>query len=163
MSGGHPSIMTRNEKIVLLAVWLIGCATVGATPETNRIAVIQSNEQFHTWALGCGTTFCVYMLGRIPWMPRPALPLMAPLIGYILGSSAAYIGGLSCPWTNFIEAGALAVFIRETWTNLVTKRFKKRECSKTNAEPSDGAVAVSQVQAAVAVMAADEVKKIEVK
>lgn len=99
--------------------------------------------EFWTWAISIITPLIVYGFGKIPQLPRPILPILTPVIGVLLGLIMKKLGALNLSWVDMAQAGAVAVFIRESVNQLITKQMKPLEDSKTNAKPVDGAVAVT--------------------
>jgi hypothetical protein len=104
--------------------------------------------EFWTWAISIVTPLIVYGFGKIPQLPRPVLPILTPVIGVALGLIMRKLVALNLSWVDMAQAGAVAVFIRESVNQLVTKQMKPLEDSKTNAKPVDGAVAVDATTSA---------------
>jgi hypothetical protein len=80
----------------------------------------------HNWdlAISIVTPVIVTSIAKyIPKLPKWALPVSTPLIGMVLGIVLDKLGAASLSWFDTAKAGALAVFIRESWNQAVTKQM----------------------------------------
>ena len=102
----------------------------------------KSKAELWTWGISIITPMIVYLFGKIPQLPRPVLPILTPVIGIILGLTLDKLTSLNLTWWDAAQAGAVAVFIRESVNQLVTKQMFPREGSKTSTAPVDAAMAV---------------------
>jgi hypothetical protein len=93
------------------------------------------------------TTLLTGAAGKIPSLPRPVLPILAPLLGLLMGIGLKYAQGL--PWWTpglTLIAGAAGVGWREIVNQNITKRNRPLELSKTKARPIDHAVALNETR-----------------
>jgi hypothetical protein len=137
---------TRNTYIVAV-LWLVMVWT--ALAQTNapafdpKVADLPvTRDQFWMYGIALITPVIVWAFGKIPTLPRPVLPLLAPLTGLLIGFALQKLGALHLTWWDGAKAGTVAVFIRESVNQLVTKQLFPLEGSKTSANPTDTAVAV---------------------
>lgn len=89
------------------------------------------------WLAGISllTPVIVYGLGKIPNIPRPLLPTLAPFVGVGLGALISWLSTLHLSWFSTASAGAAAVAVREVINQWVTKQMKGEEGSKTDSTP----------------------------
>jgi len=59
----------------------------------------------------------------LPRIPKVILPSLAPVVGILLGWLINWLGRQNISWLDMAQAGALAVFVREVFTNAVTKQL----------------------------------------
>ncbi len=107
----------------------------------------KSKGEYWTWAISLVTPLIVFGLGKIPQLPRPLLPIFTPFIGMGLGWALSHIESLHLTWWDSAQAGALAVFIRESVNQVITKQLKPGEASKTETKSVDKTVTVSEAVA----------------
>ena len=143
---------TRNLLWLAAVAWLaIGWTVLAQTTNlvtTNGVAGFDpgtanfpsTKTEFWTWGISIITPVIVWLFGKIPQLPRPVLPLLTPIIGVLLGLILKKLGALNLQWIDMAQAGAVAVFIRESVNQLVTKQLNRGEQSKTDAKPVDGAI-----------------------
>lgn len=145
----------KIRNLVWLAVisWLVvGWAAIAQTTNLSGTNALppgfdpatanfpSTKTEFWTWGISIITPVIVWGFGKIPKLPRPVLPILTPIIGVLLGLALRKLGALNVSWVDMAQAGAVAVFIRESVNQLVTKQLKPGEDSKTDAKPVDGAV-----------------------
>jgi hypothetical protein len=104
-----------------------------------------TKQDFWKWGISCVTPVIVWLFGKIPKLPRPVLPILTPFVGVILGLILRWLAGLNLGWVDMAQAGMVAVFIRESINQLITKKILPLEDSKTDTKPVDGAIAVKGV------------------
>lgn len=102
----------------------------------------RTKEQFWTWGISLITPIIIYGFGKIPQLPRPVLPLLTPLVGLLLGVALQKLAALNLTWMDMAQAGTVAVFIRESVNQLVTKQLRPLEGSKTKSQPVDDGITV---------------------
>ncbi len=81
------------------------------------------------WDLAIALTspVVVWALSRFkPNIPKAVLPAVTPLIGVLLGYLINWIGQQNLSWFEAAKAGAMAVFVRETVNQWVTKRLTEQ-------------------------------------
>lgn len=103
---------------------------VGSFPNTKA--------EFWKWGISVITPCIVFFLGKVPALPRPVLPVITPLLGIALGLILRKLGQLNLGWVDMAQAGAVAVFLRESVNQLVTKQLKSPANSETSAKPVAG-------------------------
>jgi hypothetical protein len=137
--------------LIVMAAWLMTLSALGQP--TNNYDVsglngvsLESHEGFVKWGIMVLTPLIVYVMGRSNKLPRKLLALSAPVIGFLVGWGLDKVtAGLHVDLGNAALSGGAGVALREIWNNFVTKKKKPLEESKTNAKPSDGAVAVALI------------------
>ena len=83
-------------------------------------------SEFWKYAISAITPLIVWgVRALVPKIPTVLLPVSTPFIGLLLGLGLKYLAGLNIPWIDMVEAGALAVFIRETFNQGVTKPLER--------------------------------------
>ena len=142
------SFYLRTAALVLLCelAWVSKAQILSNSPSPQIDPVNgplpMSKDQFWAWGIAAVTPVITWLFGKIPQLPRPVLPVLTPFIGMVLGFILKKAEAAHLSWYSAAAAGSMAVFIRESVNQLVTKQLKPREESKTEAKPVDGAVAV---------------------
>jgi MFS superfamily sulfate permease-like transporter len=78
------------------------------------------------WAVSAITPVIIWLVGKyVPRVPRMLLPCLAPVVGIILGAALNKLAGANLGWVDMAQAGALAVFVRETVHQTITKRLSR--------------------------------------
>lgn len=138
--------------LVCAMVLLVGPVLMLAqTPATNEAPAIGTDpaifpsgrEAYWKWAIAIVTPLIVWGVSKIPNVPRPVLPTLAPILGFGLGFALQKLTEANFTWVDTTQAGLAATGIREIFNQWVTKQMKPLEASKTDAVPIDRAVAVS--------------------
>jgi len=114
---------------------------------TGPTGIPQSTDQLFALLIPIVTTGIVFLFGKIPQLPRPFLPVLTPFVGILVGLVMNSLTSLHLGPAQMAFAGTVAVFLRETTNQLVTKQLKPLEESKTDTKPVDGAVATKDPQA----------------
>lgn len=104
----------------------------------------KTQEELWQWGLTVATVVVTWALGKVPQLPRPVLPLITPVLGILLGVGLNALTRANFAWVDLAQVGALAVFIRESVNQVVTKQMMPLEESKTNTKPVDKAITVSK-------------------
>lgn len=95
-----------------------------ATNDAPLPELPQSPAQYWDLAIGAITPLLVQLIKTLaPQIPKMALPMVTPLLGIGLGAGLNYLGATHLDWVDMAKAGALAVFIRETFNQAITKKF----------------------------------------
>lgn len=84
----------------------------------------QTTAQY--WVLGISAVSALIVTGikkLVTAVPKWVLPTITPLVGIGLGLAMNKLTSLELTWFDAAQAGALAVFIRETFNQTVTKRL----------------------------------------
>lgn len=129
-----------NKRTLIAAMALVAFAGIAlAQTVTNAPPVGGLGDLPHTkaefWTLGIAavTPLIVRGINKLaPNIPTVLLPVSTPLIGVGLGLVANKLGNANLGWLDTAQAGALAVFVRETWNQAITKRM---EAASTGAPP----------------------------
>ncbi len=116
--------------------------------QTNTVALPadappQTVDQLVALVIPLITTGIVYLFGKISWLPRPALPVLALAIGPVIGYALTFVSNLKLTPGQMVIMGGMAVTLREITNQLVTKQIKPLEASKTDTKPVDNAVTVA--------------------
>lgn len=134
--------------IALQFMWCALAATNGFTltnivVDPTTAPLPQTKEEFAIYLIPIVTAGIVWLIGKIPGLPRPVLPIIAPLFGLGFGWALTKLQLLPW-WTPGLTAiaGMAGVGWRELINQNVTKWFKPREFSKTATTPIDAAVVV---------------------
>lgn len=136
------------NKLWLIVFFCVSAAS-GATNEVDLSSapLPMTKEDYWRFAIAAISPVIVWLCSKIPALPRPALPIIAPVVGVGLGALLRWVGGLHLAWWDAGLAGAAAVGVREIINQAITKQISPLEGSKTDAAPVDGAVAVTPAQA----------------
>lgn len=59
----------------------------------------------------------------VPQIPPWLLPVSTPFVGIVLGAALKWLGASDMGWVDMAQAGAMAVMIRESYNQIVTKRM----------------------------------------
>lgn len=135
-----------NTWLAVFAWLAIGWAAFAQTTNTapafdpGTANLPGTKEEFWTWGISLVTPVIIWLVGKIDKVPRPILPLLTPLVGIVLGLALKHLAALKLGWVDMAQAGTVAVFIRESVNQVITKQLKPGEASKTEAKPVDGAV-----------------------
>lgn len=77
------------------------------------------------WVLGIAAVTPLIVKGiklAVPKVPKVLLPSITPLIGMGLGAALSALDAADLSWWDSAQAGALAVFVRETINQAVKSR-----------------------------------------
>jgi hypothetical protein len=141
------------KKLNFLCLFLIGAclATLSAFAQTNSVPSSPtsltdfptSTDALWSYAISFISPFIVWLMAKfVPKIPTAFLPAVTPLVGLGLGFALNKLGGAHLSWIDMAKAGALAVFIRETTNQWVTKSI--------NGERPEGLLAATPAAAAPA-------------
>lgn len=125
--------------IFVSSVWLIACAFAQTNGPTDVSAspLPATKSEFWTYAIAFITPLIVGGFKKlIPAIPKWLLPVSTPLVGLLLGAGLKALGAAEMGWVDMAQAGAMAVFIRESFNKLVTTPLKGEEEAKTK-DPED--------------------------
>jgi hypothetical protein len=122
------------KKFNLSFLFLIGaCLTVvTALAQTNSVPSSPtsltdfptSTDALWSYAISIVSPVLVWLLAKYaPMIPKPFLPVVTPLIGLGLGFTLNKLAGANLGWVDMAKAGALAVFIRETTNQWITRQL----------------------------------------
>jgi len=73
----------------------------------------------------------------VPKLPTWILPVSTPFVGMALGAALKALGASHMGWVDMAQAGAMAVFIRESWNQCVTQNVKGPEGMATKGPAAD--------------------------
>jgi hypothetical protein len=122
------------KKFNFSVLLLIGVclAAVTALAQTNSVPsnptslsdFPTSTDALWSYAISIVAPVLVWLLAKYaPMIPKPFLPVVTPLIGLGLGFALNKLAGANLGWVDMAKAGALAVFIRETTNQWITKQL----------------------------------------
>lgn len=112
-------------------------AQTNGVPDVSTSPLPASQSEFWTFAIAIVVPLIVGGLKKLfPVIPKWALPISTPFVGLALGAALKAIGAANLGWVDMAQAGAMAVMIRESWSQLVTVPIKGEEGSKTK-DPED--------------------------
>jgi hypothetical protein len=115
--------------ILLAAFALVAFVKVVFAQATNSVpasapGLPDSNAAF--WVLGISAVTPLLVTGiwkLVPGIPKLVLPSITPVLGVLLGLLVNWVGKQQLEWVDMAQAGALAVFVREVFTNAITKHL----------------------------------------
>ena len=119
--------------VCLMATAAFAQSNTGITPPylTNSVhgvtdlALPTTRGQFWTWAIAAVAPLIVAGVKKlVPNIPKLLLPVSTPLIGLALGYGLNALGQANMGWVDMCQAGALAVFVRETLDQAVKQATK---------------------------------------
>lgn len=106
-------------------------ATTAVFAQTNSIPApipdgISTGKSYYWQTAIAGITPIIVTLIRwlVPKIPSMLLPTMTPVLGIGFGILFNYLSKANLSWMDMAQAGALAVFVRETFNQVVTKRMQ---------------------------------------
>lgn len=90
-------------------------AQTNGTPPIDGAPLPASKGDFWMWAIAGISPLIVTLIKKVaPKIPKLLLPASTPIIGIGLGIVLNKLGASDLGWVDMAQAGALAVFIRET-------------------------------------------------
>lgn len=114
--------------LVLLAFVLPLVAQVTNTaPVLGSDPLPETKETLWMLVIAIITPGIVWAIAKIPNIPKPFLPSITPFIGFLLGLALNALAKADLPWYSAVQAGALAVFVREAINQWVTAKIKEPE------------------------------------
>lgn len=125
----------KTQKFILSVLFILAVGCVVLLAQTNAPPAITlpapGSDDFWTALIAAATPCIVALLRKLmPNIPAWILPISTPLIGVALGAGANQAGSSQSMVQSAI-AGALAVFIRESWD-----QGKKYLAAKKAGEPT---------------------------
>jgi hypothetical protein len=122
--------MKKNTKLVLIALLAVSavslCAQTNspALPASTYDGLALSKDALWGYAISAISPIIVWLFTKLaPKIPKPVLPTITPLVGIGIGLGLNALAGTNLGWVDMAKAGALAVFIRETINQLITKQL----------------------------------------
>lgn len=116
--------------LALGVVWAM--AQTNGPPDVSTSPLPASQSEFWTFGIAVIAPLIIGGLKKaIPAIPKWALPVSAPFVGLLLGLGLKALGWAELSWVDYGQAGALAVFVRESFNKLVTTPIKGEEGAKT--------------------------------
>ena len=111
---------------ILLLVSLLGFALV-ALAQTNLppdAPLPSTSHEFWVYGIAIITPLLVGLIRKIvPQLPTWMLPVSTPFVGMALGAGLKALGASHLGWIDMAQAGALAVFVRESFNQVVSQRM----------------------------------------
>lgn len=94
-----------------------------------------SKSDLWTYAISALSPIIVWLVAKfMPFVPKQFLPVISPFVGILLGLALNKLGQTNLGWVDMAKAGALAVFVRETINQWITKPVQE----KAAAAPAGG-------------------------
>jgi len=94
------------------------------TVATGPTPLPSTKQGFWTLAIAGATPLIVGLIYRlVPKIPKVVVPSITPVVGIGLGLLINWLGTKNLSWVDMAQAGALAVFVREVFTNAVTNQL----------------------------------------
>lgn len=123
-----------NIKSIILMLGCFGSLTVlGEMPaigETNTVPDVSGSplpattSEFWTYAIAVIVPLIVNAMKKLaPKIPSWVLPVSTPFLGVLLGLILKWLGAAEMGWVDMAQAGGLAVLIRESWNQIITKQL----------------------------------------
>jgi hypothetical protein len=115
---------------LILVMWMVFFGMCVVLAQTNGIdtgttPLPSSKTEFWQWAIAGITPVIIWLVSKIPAdLPKPLLPILTPIVGLLLGSGLKWLGAADLGWVDMVQAGALAVFVREVVNQTITKRLQ---------------------------------------
>ena len=113
----------------------------GALPEAGTLVTPLPKSTAEYWMLGIAALTPLIVGGiykLAPKLPKLVLPASTPIVGILLGLGVNALASANLGWIDMAQAGALAVFVREVWTNAVTKQLASAAGSPPANSPALG-------------------------
>jgi hypothetical protein len=114
-------MITKNKMTVVTVVFAFFAFTFMAIAQTVTNAPPGAEplpkSMFEFWTLGIAAVTPLIVAGIrkfIPKVPKLLLPVSTPFVGIGLGLLVNWVANQHLTWVGMAQAGALAVFIRET-------------------------------------------------
>lgn len=112
-------------NILLFGILMSACAVLAADAALPPLP--SGTTSYWSYGIAAVTPILVWLIRKaVPTIPTPLLPTATPFIGLALGYALNKLADAHLDWVDMAKAGALAVFIRETVNQLVTKRLGNR-------------------------------------
>jgi hypothetical protein len=115
--------------LVLIGMFMVALTSMAQTntvpsSPTSLTDFPTSKDALWSYAISFVSPFLVWLLAKfVPMVPRQFLPAITPFVGLGLGFALNAVAGANLGWIDMAKAGALAVFIRETTNQLITKQL----------------------------------------
>lgn len=120
-----------------LGAVVVGLAQTNGVPDVSTSPLPASQSEFWTFGIAVIAPLIIGGLKKaIPAIPKWALPVSAPFVGLLLGLGLKALDWANLSWVDYGQAGALAVFVRESFNRLITVPIKGEESAKTK-DPED--------------------------
>lgn len=114
--------------IGLFMASLVSFAQTNAAPGVESGSINEfptSKDALWSYAISLVAPFVVWLVTKfVPNVPKAFLPAVTPFVGIGLGLALNALAGSNLGWVDMAKAGALAVFVRETVNQMVTKRLQ---------------------------------------
>ena len=126
---------TKLTLILLLTLTLTLCAQTNGIPPIDGVPLPTSKVDFWVWAIaGVAPLIVAGIKTLVPKIPKLLLPVCTPFIGIGLGVILNALSTSNLGWVEMSQAGALAVFVRESVDQAVKLR-KRRRLSRRLTQP----------------------------
>jgi len=120
---------------MLLAFAVVALAQAVVTntvPDVSGAPLPATTSEFWTYGIAIVVPLIVGLMKKlVPNIPTWALPVSTPFLGLLLGFLLKLGGWANMSWIDMAQAGGLAVLIRESWNQIVTKNLGGPSAAKT--------------------------------
>lgn len=124
----------RSMWLMLCIAFVFSISTIFAA-DVSGDPLPQTTSEFWTFAIAGITPVIVWLVSKIPNLPKAVLPTITPLVGIGLGFALKWLGDANLSWVDMAQAGALSVFVREVFNQWVTKQLNGT-AEKTGPKPA---------------------------
>jgi len=119
-------ILTAFVVLTTLTLFAALAVAQTETPDVSNSALPSSTSDFWTYAIAVVVPLIVGGINNlVPKLPKFVLPISTPFVGIALGALLKALGLADMGWVDMAQAGGLAVLVRESWNQIVTKQIAK--------------------------------------
>lgn len=133
---------TQRQLFALSCLFIAIFTTLSLFGQTNvfdpgTAPLPTTKDGYWEYAIAGITPIIIWLFTRLgPSVPVFVLPILTPFVGIGLGAVLNWLTEANLSWLDMGKAGALAVFIRESFNQLVTKRLINKEPARTTGKPT---------------------------
>lgn len=123
----------KTIPFFVLSIWaIVAFGQTNGVPDVSTSPLPSSKSEIWTYVIAVLSPLIIGgMKKAIPAIPKWALPVSAPFVGLLLGLGLKALGAANLSWVDYAQAGALAVFVRESFNRIITVPLKGEEEAKT--------------------------------
>lgn len=119
------------NRLLSLIGFIIAGTTLAVMAQTNTVPPLPdlpgTVSEYWKYGIAAVTPVIVWAVRYIvPKIPSRLLAVSTPFVGLLLGLALKWLASVQLPWVDMVEAGALAVFIREVVNQNVTKPLEAK-------------------------------------
>lgn len=114
---------TKLIALTVLAMPIALMAQTNTTPADSQIP--STTSDFWKYSIAVIVPLIVGGFRKVvPQIPTWLLPVSTPFVGIVLGAGLNALGASNMSWVDMAQAGAMAVMIRESFNQIVTKQLE---------------------------------------